>query len=95
MHESKEDYLARLEADRIHQERCDRAVLDNHDAPAEWLVAVTDPEGARILSETFGGDYSLEQIREQALRHFDPPPGHTLRFYPIGLERGDLVTDIA
>jgi hypothetical protein len=93
---------ANAEAERLANE-FDRMWLADRESPHgllpagpdEWLVAVTDPDGDRILSETFGGDYSLEQIREQALRHFNPPPGHTLRFYPIGEERVDLALGIA
>ena len=72
------------------------AILRQLEAPDEWLVAVTDEDGNRILSETFGGDYSVEQIRETAARHFgDLPAGHNCRFYPIAPERVDLAFGFA
>lgn len=67
------------------------AILRQLDAPEEWLVVITDEDGNRVDSETFGGDYSIEQIREVAGNHFgDLPAGHNCRFYPVGPERVDL-----
>lgn len=64
--------------------------------PTEWLAVVTDEDGDRIDSETFGGDYSIEHIRETAMNHFgDLPAGNNLRFYPIAPERVDLAIGFA
>jgi len=67
------------------------AILRQLDAPEEWFVVITDEDGNRVDSETFGGDYSIEHIREVAGKHFgDLPAGHNCRFYPVGPERVDL-----
>lgn len=71
-------------------------IMRQLEAPDEWLAVVTDEDGNRIDSETFGGDYSIEVIREKAAQHFgDLPAGHNLRFYPIGPERVDLAIGFA
>lgn len=67
------------------------AILTQLDTPDDWFVVVTDEDGNRVDSETFGGDYSIEHIREMAGNHFgDLPAGHNCRFYPVGPERVDL-----
>ena len=80
------------------QHACGEAmtILRALDTPGEWLATVEDEDGDRILSEVFGGDYSLDQIRLNAMRHFgDLPAGHNLRFYPIGPERVDMARGFA